>query len=173
MSYQIDLEGIPPDQHEMTAAELIARQLAAQAPIRTGHFRQSIALDPDRKKPTGKSSKPKQWRDLIAWLETTYGADCHAEYKFHPARQWRFDFALYPETLKIAVEYQGLFGGAAHSNVGKIIGDAEKLAEAQLAGWLLFQINANNIKSDLAYAWIEEAVAIRRRLLCPSEPDRM
>jgi hypothetical protein len=63
---------------------------------------------------------PKEKAALVAWLERTYGGDVIPEYRFHPHRRWRFDWAI-PELtdargkiseVKVAVEYDGLYGGA-------------------------------------------------------------
>ena len=46
-----------------------------------------------------------------------FGAVEH-EYRFHPERKWRFDWAL-PERM-IAFEYDGIMSGhASHASIGK------------------------------------------------------
>ena len=80
------------------------------------------------------------------------------EYKFHPTRRWRFDFAN--EVLKIAVEYQGgLFiphGG--HQTVRGMRAGFEKLNEAQLLGWIVLQFGPDETREGTAMNMIERAV---------------
>lgn len=83
------------------------------------------------------------------------------EYKFHPVRRWRFDFAN--ELLKIAVEYQGgLFiphGG--HQTVKGMRSGFEKLNEAQLLGWIVLQFGPDETREGTAMNIIERTVLSR------------
>jgi hypothetical protein len=61
------------------------------------------------------------------------------EYRFHPTRRWRFDYA-WPEVY-VALEKQGgtwRRGGGAHRGVG-FERDIEKFNEAQCLGWIVLQ----------------------------------
>ena len=58
------------------------------------------------------------------------------EFRFHPTRRWRFDWA-WPDR-KLAVEYEG----GSHSHHHKFYGyrnDLEKYNEAALLGWAVFR----------------------------------
>lgn len=82
------------------------------------------------------------------------------EYRFHPTRKWRFDFAN-PER-KIAVEVEGFApGGLAgrHQRIGGFTKDAEKYAEAAIAGWRLIRVTTRQVRSGEAINWIERALA--------------
>lgn len=57
------------------------------------------------------------------------------EYRFHPERRWRFDFA-YPEAM-VAVEAEG----SVHRIKGRFARDLEKYNTAQLMGWRVFRFN--------------------------------
>ena len=68
---------------------------------------------------------------FLFWLRQTEGIpNWIAEYRFHPDRQWRFDFAWPLE--KVAVEIEGLLfdGKARHQTVSGFLGDAEKYEAA-------------------------------------------
>lgn len=88
-----------------------------------------------------------------------YGCQ-YPEHQFHDTRKWRFDFA-YP-LLKIAIEYNGIFGGegedASHKAVAGLLRDMEKFTEASLHGWTLIIINAKTVQSGQAVAWVETAL---------------
>lgn len=88
-----------------------------------------------------------------------YGCQ-YPEFQFHDVRKWRFDFA-YP-ILKIAIEYNGIFGGegedASHKAVAGLLRDMEKFTEASLLGWTLIIINAKTVQSGQAVTWLETAI---------------
>jgi hypothetical protein len=65
--------------------------------------------------------------------------------KFHPSRQWRFDFAW--PTQKIAIEIQGgIFVGGAHSRGGYMEQSFEKTNEAARLGWKVFQFGPSQVR---------------------------
>lgn len=81
------------------------------------------------------------------------------EYRFHPTRKWRFDFAD-PER-KLAVEIEGFgYGGTAgrHQRIGGFTKDAEKYAEAAIAGWRLIRCTTAQVRNGTAANWIARAV---------------
>ena len=56
------------------------------------------------------------------------------EYRFHPVRRWRFDFA-WPD-VKIAVEVEGgAFVQGRHGRGAGITNDCEKYNHAAMLGW--------------------------------------
>lgn len=74
------------------------------------------------------------------------------EYRFHPTRKWRFDFAI--TTKKIAIEYEGIYGGgkSRHTTVQGYTGDTEKYNEAGKLGWTILRYTATsftNLLNDL------------------------
>ena len=56
------------------------------------------------------------------------------EFRFHPTRKWRFDFA-WPEQ-QLAVEIDG-FG---HHKLSRYTGDVEKFNQATLSGWRVLHV---------------------------------
>lgn len=71
--------------------------------------------------------------------------DIVPEYRFHPVRRWRFDWAL-PDS-KIAFEFEGgAFIQGRHSRGLGMSNDAVKYNTAQLMGWLVFRFTSAHIK---------------------------
>jgi very-short-patch-repair endonuclease len=93
------------------------------------------------------SCKFRDWHlsSLIDYL-SGLGYDVKTEYKFHPTRRWRFDIAI-PE-LKIAVEYEGVYGKgqSRHTSAGGYTGDCDKYNEAVVLGWRVLRFTAKNVK---------------------------
>lgn len=79
------------------------------------------------------------------------------EYRFHPVRKWRFDFA-YPGRL-IAIECDGgTWSGGRHVRGGGFLSDAEKGNAAQILGWAVFHYTGSMIRSGEAAREIAEAL---------------
>jgi len=88
--------------------------------------------------------------ELLAWNMHCMGLpEAVQEYRFHPERKWRFDFA-YPEQ-KIAIEVEGgTWAGGRHSRGAGFQGDCEKYNEAVLLGWKILRFTSGMINSTSA-----------------------
>ena len=62
------------------------------------------------------------------------GERCEKEWKFHPVRKWRFDYA-FPD-FKVALEVEGgVFTGGRHTRSLGFMKDIEKYNTAAMLGW--------------------------------------
>ncbi|QOR55546.1 MAG: hypothetical protein UMS36scaffold28_36 [Phage 59_13] len=111
-----------------------------------------------------KKTDKKKWEERFAALVTGIGAPpMKTQYRFHPERLWRFDFA-WPQR-KIAFEIEGGIwrkGGGAHSHPLNIERDIEKLNAAALLGWRVIRITGKmlpvrNLFYDEAARLVREA----------------
>ena len=76
------------------------------------------------------------------------------EYRFHPTRRWRFDFA-WPDIM-LAVECEGgNWTGGRHTTGTGFEADCEKYNEAVLAGWSVLRFTGDQVKSGYALVMIE------------------
>lgn len=80
----------------------------------------------------------------LVWKHT--GCDVVAEYRFHPSREWRFDFAIPARNVAIEVE-GGAFIGGRHIRPEGYLRDMEKYNEAAAAGWLLIRVLPSELLS--------------------------
>ena len=81
------------------------------------------------------------------------------EYRFHPVRRWRFDFA-WPD-LMLAVECEGLTAPGTksrHTTNQGFTKDCGKYNAAAMAGWKVLRFTSQMIKSGEALQQIEEAL---------------
>ena len=73
------------------------------------------------------------------------------EFRFHPTRRWRFDYA-WPDRL-LAVEVEGgAWTGGRHTTGAGFVSDMEKYNAATLAGWRILRYLPRQLKlapSDL------------------------
>lgn len=70
-----------------------------------------------------------------AWSEAVAGWEPERQWRFHPTRKWRLDFAW--PSVKLAVEIDGV-GYGHHSIAGKKA-DCEKHNAAVAMGWTLMR----------------------------------
>lgn len=71
--------------------------------------------------------------------------DIVPQYKWHPFRRFKADFAI-PE-YKILIEIEGgIWNRRAHGSIRGILNDIEKSNLAQAEGWKLFRVVANGRK---------------------------
>jgi very-short-patch-repair endonuclease len=83
------------------------------------------------------------------------------EYRFHPSRRWRFDFAW--PIYKVAVEVDGgIYSCGRHVRGTGFERDAEKGNEAVLQGWRVLHFTRRQIKSGTAIKTIETLMRAHR-----------
>lgn len=84
------------------------------------------------------------------------GPELEREYRFHPSRKWRADFAHLPTRTLIEIE-GGIFmlGGGRHSRGAGYASDAEKYLEAVLAGWRVIRLTERQLQPDMIARIIE------------------
>ena len=78
------------------------------------------------------------------------------EYRFDPSRRWRFDFAWPPQKLAVEIE-GGTFSGGRHTRGSGFEADAEKYAEAVLAGWRVLRVSTAMVTDGRALRLVERA----------------
>lgn len=79
------------------------------------------------------------------------------EFRFHPERKWRFDFAF--PNKKIAVEIEGGIWSAGRHNRGSgFMADAEKYNAAVILGWRVLRYTTEMVESGQAIAEVLEVL---------------
>lgn len=81
-----------------------------------------------------------------------------SEFVFHPGRLWRLDLAWPGQ--KVALEFHGaVHARGRHTRGCGFEGDREKVNEAQLAGWLVFEATYRQVEKGLVFDWLDRAFA--------------
>lgn len=80
------------------------------------------------------------------------------EYRFHPTRRWRFDFAF--PAVQLAVEIEGGIYSArsGHRSVTGMRRDMEKYNEAALLGWRVLRFSEREVRNGDALQIVERAL---------------
>lgn len=91
---------------------------------------------------------------FIKIIKSDLGLDVVKEYRFHPKRKWRFDYAI--PSIKMAIEVEGgVWTGGRHTSSKGFIGDIEKYNEAALLGWCLVRTTPAHLLSGLTLELIK------------------
>lgn len=75
------------------------------------------------------------------------GPELEKEFRFHPVRKWRADFAHLPSRTLIEIE-GGIYVNGRHNRGAGFAADLEKYLEASLAGWRVVRLGPNELTSE-------------------------
>jgi very-short-patch-repair endonuclease len=75
------------------------------------------------------------------------GPDLEKEFRFHPVRKWRADFAHIPSRTLIEIE-GGIYVNGRHNRGAGFAADLEKYFEAALAGWRVIRLGPDELTAD-------------------------
>lgn len=104
----------------------------------------SDKLQQSQKKSRQKSNSAKLTDVFTTICKTDLRVECVKEFKFHPVRKWRFDYAI-PEH-KIALEVEGgVWTGGRHTSSVGFMKDMEKYNTATLMGWRVFRTTPDEL----------------------------
>ncbi len=82
-------------------------------------------------------------RFAAAW-DALGGPPLVREYRFHPTRRWRADFAHLSSRTLIEIE-GGVWSRGRHVSPQGFVKDAEKYLEAALAGWQVLRLTTKQL----------------------------
>ena len=68
------------------------------------------------------------------------------EYRFHPSRKWRFDYAWPRHMLALEIE-GGVWTQGRHTRGAGAVADMEKYSEAAIMGWRLLYVTPQQVQS--------------------------
>lgn len=84
----------------------------------------------------------------LSWWAVAENVLVEREYRFHPVRRWRFDFAV--PAWKVAIEYEGLNSEkSGHTTLNGYTSDTEKYNAATSLGWRVIRFTVKNYKKVL------------------------
>lgn len=81
------------------------------------------------------------------WWRVLGGPALETEFRFHPPRRWRADFAH--EAARVLIEIEGgVWSGGRHTRGAGFENDAAKYNQAALDGWAVFRLTPGMIDRD-------------------------
>lgn len=102
------------------------------------------------KKKTKPALKGKDWSNLMllqeleTYLRSVWG-DLETEYKFHPDRKWRSDYASPSRKILLEIE-GGLWNNGRHTRPKGYQNDIEKYNSAQDLGFTLYRYSYDDLR---------------------------
>lgn len=82
------------------------------------------------------------------------------EYRFHPTRKWRFDFAWPAHAIALEVD-GGVWTGGRHTRGKGFIEDMKKRNTATYIGWRVFNVTHDDIKTGYAIELLEKIFGVK------------
>lgn len=83
------------------------------------------------------------------------------EYKFHPNRGWKIDYAI--TELMIAIEREGgVYTGGRHTRPVGFLKDMEKYNELAIMGWTLIRAIPDDMQTDKVLRLVELAIELKK-----------
>jgi len=109
-------------------------------------------------KKTRNTANQPQIRDAFTCIvKADLGVTCVKEYRFHPKRMWRFDYAI-PE-YQIALEVEGgVWTRGRHIRPQGFLGDVEKYNTAALFGWRVFRTTPDDLYTGATLKMLKSAI---------------
>ncbi len=103
-----------------------------------------------------KSSQP--LRDTFTCIvKADLRVECVREYRFHPKRMWRFDYAIPEHRIALEVE-GGVWTRGRHTRPQGFLGDVEKYNAAALLGWRVFRTTPSELYSRATIGMLRQAI---------------
>lgn len=79
------------------------------------------------------------------------------EYRFHPDRKWRMDYAWPSEKLALEVE-GGVWTGGRHTRPQGFLGDMEKYNAAASMGWRILRATPKTLLTSATIELIKKSI---------------
>lgn len=114
---------------------------------------------PDKPKKTAQKSRKQPKTDIFTSIcKSDLKIEVVKEYKFHPTRKWRYDYAV-PE-YKIALEVEGgVWTKGRHTRPQGFLGDIEKYNAGTLLGWRIFRVTPDELYSNKTLNLLKQAIS--------------
>ena len=101
--------------------------------------------------------KPSPTDAFTLLCKSELGVECVKEFKFHPVRKWRFDYAI-PSAL-VALEVEGgVWTGGRHINPKGFLNDMEKYNSATLMGWSVYRTTPDDLYTGKTLKLLKTAI---------------
>jgi len=106
--------------------------------------------------------KPKPTsNDLFTTIcRTQLGVECVKEYRFHPTRKWRFDYAFVEHKIAIEVD-GGVWINGRHNRAAGYVKDLEKFNAAAAMGWVVIKYTPEQLYRSATFDLIKETIKNR------------
>lgn len=78
--------------------------------------------------------------------QTWQGPELTKEYRFHPHRRWRADYAVLGDGIKVLIELEGgIYSGGRHVRADGYRNDVEKYNAASMLGFVVLRLGTGQV----------------------------
>lgn len=105
-----------------------------------------------------KRNSPKITDLFTVLCRSDLNVECVKEFKFHPTRRWRFDYAIPEHRIALEVE-GGVWTGGRHTRPQGFLGDIEKYNTATLMGWRVFRTTPDDLLRTATLKMLKQAIS--------------
>ncbi len=146
-----------PQLHDLPAKyqEQAVKQLYATPRPKTTHVEPDGPVKPAKKKRAPSYDKER----AVSYFGAVLSSAPVAEYRFHPTRKWRFDFAFPSSNVALEVE-GGVWTGGRHTRGSGFVGDMKKYNAAACRGWRVIKCVPADLYKPETVQMLREAIAI-------------
>jgi very-short-patch-repair endonuclease len=139
-----------------------SRAVRSRAPGRSGSesgtASRSSKLPPGSGSTASRKTRSSEGEETLALILRASKIPFVREYRFHPTRQWRADFALVEHRVLIEVE-GGIWSGGRHLRGKGYEADLVKYNQAAIDGWSVLRFSTGQVKSGAAEGTIRAMIA--------------
>jgi hypothetical protein len=119
---------------------------------------QLLRIRPDLKKTIGSARAVSK---LEARFESRWdGLPYVAQYRFHPSRRWRLDFA-WPEKMVALEIHGGVWSGGRHTRGGGFIADRRKMNAAVAIGWRILEWTPDDLDDAASWEQLKNLLTVK------------
>lgn len=94
---------------------------------------------------------------FTALCKSDLGVECVKEYRFHPQRRWRLDYAI--PAYKIALEVEGgVWTQGRHTRPKGFLADMEKYNTAAVMGWTVLRVTPNGLLKKNTFEMVKKTI---------------
>lgn len=105
-----------------------------------------------------KADKPE--KDVFCRIiEQRYNVEVVPEYRFHPVRKWRFDYAIPERHLAIEID-GGVWSYGRHNRASGYMKDMEKFNAAAELGWTVMKFTPQQKMQHATFEAIGKALSV-------------
>lgn len=113
---------------------------------------------PTKRKKTALAQNSEKITDAFTLLcRKELRQECVKEYRFHPKRKWRFDYAF--PAVKLALEVEGgVWTRGRHTRPQGFLNDIEKYNTATLLGWRILRTTPDELYTNCTLNMLNFAI---------------
>jgi very-short-patch-repair endonuclease len=97
---------------------------------------------------------------FTAAVKAALHVECVKEFRFHPIRKWRYDYAILEHKIALEVE-GGVWTEGRHTRPRGFLGDIEKYNSGTIMGWMILRTTPDRLLTKGTIDMLRLAIVYR------------